>query len=64
MKGRCHYCKMLTEAIPGPMSGKTTGGTDPGYRIGYVMEQTGRSWLICAECVFTKMHDRGEKAAA
>jgi len=62
MKGRCHYCKMLTASAENP--GATLPDIDPGYRLGYVMETADKAWLICADCVATRMHDRGEKAAA
>lgn len=53
MKGICMRCHELTHAVTRltPILSMSKRHPDPGYKLGYVREDTDPPRLICAQCL-------------
>lgn len=51
MTGSCSYCHVRAIALPGVMSRRSRARPPTGFKVGYVIENATKAWLVCTDCL-------------
>ena len=56
MTGRCAHCRYKTMALPGAQDRFSRAYPPDGFRLGWVLENSDSSKLICYRCIAYKVN--------